>query len=439
MRQAKDLSVIILKLAEALPVTFFIIFFAWISFFSTPFHDRYFLSSRFVQFVFLLILFCFRKKDGPPLASVHDWPVWVFLLCLLAGLVNVVHKSIAFQTYYAMASSMLLAFYFGKAVFLRQGNRGWIVSVICLFVFAVSMGGLLETRFAYNPLYVFWIDNIFYQRYISYIVRPMSTLLNPAALATYLVMGGPFAVSLLKRTGRISKTTGFLTLAVSVTCLMLTCSRAAFAGLVGMFFFYLVVTKDRRRLWGAALFLTVFLCMASFFPYPLNRFSLDWILIRGTALFSDYREIRFDVAMQMFRENPFFGIGFNHYRELFDSYYALFRPLYPQEDWIVSVLWEHKIADNMYLTLLSETGLVGTSGFLILVGTLLFRGLQKFRKLSDDSLRRILLLSMSGLVGFLFNMTGYEALYWPGVYLFFCLLCGLIQGATLSSGEVSAS
>ena len=119
------------------------------------------------------------------------------------------------------------------------------------------------------------------------------------------------------------------------------------------------------------------------------------------------------------------GIGLNHFRLRFADYYPLKNMIHP-------INWEYRIADNMYLTLLAETGLAGISGFLIFIFSLLIQGIRKFKALKKGPARALLLIPLMSLVGFLPNMNGYEVLYWPNIYLFFCLICGFVQGIVSS-------
>ncbi len=347
--------------------------------------------------------------------------MWALVILLAAGVLKAADKNVAFSTYYSLAANMLVAFYIGKGIFLHEQERDFAVTVICFYAIIVSLLGLFETFWAFNPLYTFFIDNIFYERYISEEVRPMSTLLNPAALGTYLLLSGPFSIFFLKQQERPKKILGAVTLTLVMTCFFLALSRGSFAGLIAMALFYLLVEKDRERLLFYGLLFVGFLCVASFLPYPFSRFSLEGIFIHGTGFFSKYRSVRLDMAIQMFRDSPFLGIGLNHFRVLFDHYY-------PLKSQVADILWEHKIADNMYLTLLAETGLAGIAGFLIFISSLFLRGIRKLGELEKGSARTLLLVSLSSLAGFLTDMNGYEVLYWPNLYLFFCLICGFIQG-----------
>jgi O-antigen ligase len=84
----------------------------------------------------------------------------------------------------------------------------------------------------------------------------------------------------------------------------------------------------------------------------------------------------------------------------------------------------------MYLTLLSETGIIGAAGFFVFIFFLLRKGLKVFNKFRYENMGYMLLVALAALVGLLTNMAAYELFYWNSPYMIFCLLCGFIQGAT---------
>jgi len=117
----------------------------------------------------------------------------------------------------------------------------------------------------------------------------------------------------------------------------------------------------------------------------------------------------------MLKDKPFFGIGLNNFRGRFDDYTRSKR----------NTPHEFKIADNMYLTLLAETGIIGFSSFLVFIFLLFRRGFMSLRHLKDSRKKDLLLVSMSALTGLLVNMAAYELFYWHNPFALFCVLCGM--------------
>jgi O-antigen ligase len=83
------------------------------------------------------------------------------------------------------------------------------------------------------------------------------------------------------------------------------------------------------------------------------------------------------------------------------------------------------IADNMYLTLIAETGMLGFLSFLIFSFSFLKKGWEQLKILNSNSNGRWeLLVSLMAFIGLLVNMGGYELFYWPNQYLLFCIVTG---------------
>lgn len=405
---------------------FIIILFGWISFFPQPIHDRYSIYVKLFLAVLLFVLML-NKKYLKHLFGFQDLPLWLFLICLASGTISATNKDIAFNTYFYLAINFIFLFYIGKELFLFEKDREMVSLVICICSGIVAFFGILETIFAFNPIYVYFVDNPYYERYISGCVRPMSTQFNPAPLATYLLVTLPFIIYIFKQKGLFKQILGFIGIVLNIACFLLTFCRSSFLGLVIMLFFYQLVKKRYKLLFVSILVVIVFSSAAFFLPYPFNRISPQGIGIYGTGIFSEYRISRLQMAWQMLKDKPLFGVGLNHFRTSFDRYY-------PAKAQIQYIDYEIKIADNMHLTLMAEIGLIGMMGFWIFVLFLLRKGLRYFVKLGEDRNKKsILLATMSALVGSLVSASGYELFYWANPYMLFCLICGFIQGLTYDS------
>jgi O-antigen ligase len=121
---------------------------------------------------------------------------------------------------------------------------------------------------------------------------------------------------------------------------------------------------------------------------------------------------------RIIKEHPLVGLGFQHFRIRFYEYY-------PHSN---TMPYENMIADNMYLTILAETGVLGFSGLFIFIILLFKKGLRRFHALDNmPGEKQRLLALLSALLGLLVNMAGYELFYWPNIYIYFCILIGLIE------------
>lgn len=398
----------------------FVIFFSWISFFPQPIQDRYAICVRISLGIFLFILIL-NKEYRKPIFSFKDWPLWLFLISLSAGTICATDKNAALGTYFYLVIILFFIFYIGKGLSVFRQDRNTVSMTICVCSSLVALFGILEVIYAFNPIYEYWIDNPFYERYICYPVRPMSTQLNPAPLATYLLFALPFGIYIFRQKSLIKKILGIIAIVLNIVCLILTFSRGSFLGLVSMLLFYQLIKKKYKLLLISFIIIIIISVAAYFLPYPINRISPQGIGIYGTGIFSKYRTSRMAMSWRMLKDSPIFGVGLNHFRILFDKYY-------PVKADLQYIPYEIKIADNMHLTLMAETGILGLTGFIIFIFSLFKRGLKYCVSLEDENKKQILLLFMSALIGLLVSMAGYELFYWNNPFVLFCLACGFIQG-----------
>jgi O-antigen ligase len=398
--------------------TFVIFLFAWISFFPQPLQDRYFIYARIFLGVFLGVLLL-NKDCRKVMFSIRDWPLWAFLLCLSLNIIKASDKKVALGTYFYLAGTLGLLFYIGKGMYHFKKDVSMVSAVVCALSILVSLLAVFEMLFAFDPLYQGFINNEFYQRYITGWVRPMSTLYNPAPLGTYLLFTLPFAAYLVKKKAGIGRVLGAAALILNSFCLIATFSRAAFLGLLSMPLCFFLIKKRYKAFFVILSLIILFVIILSLLPYPINRLGPKGIGIYGTGLFSGYRIVRAKMSLEMFKASPLTGVGLNHFRILFDQYY-------PAKQYLAGVPYEIKIPDNMWLSLFCETGIVGMVGFLVFIVSL-FKG--AFKKAG------IFIIPSLSLIGLLFNMAGYELLYWASPYMLFCLACGFIQGAAITKSE----
>jgi hypothetical protein len=429
-------------------LTAIILLFVWLSFFPVPIQQKYHLATK----VFLTICFLFLLlKKGISIFKLSNLPLWLFLVTIGINVFFAQEKDIALRTYWDLAIPMFLIYYIVSQNLSSKKAFNFLARIICISSIIISLGAILESLFAFNPIYEYFIENPYYKRYISGFVRPMSTQFNPTALGSYLLGCLPFNYFLFKRDKSFFRLLSAIGIVLSSVTVILIFSWCAFAGLITIVAFYLFLQKEYRK--------TVIVCLLILFlifslliwrtaksrfgskwafrdgtlyiysPAPLNiaelknltNFVIDY-RIASEILFTlfTYRLIRFNMAMHIIKDHPFVGLGLQHFRIRFYEYYPYKRRISP----------EIMIADNMYLTILSETGIIGFLGFFIFIFSLLKKGWRRLIVLDAGSNKRwYLLISMMAFIGLLVNMAGYEFFYWPNQYLLFCLIIGCIAAS----------
>ena len=402
--------------SEFINIYFIIVLFIWASLFPQSIQERFQLAIKvFLILVFLIIL----VKKRTALLKFTDYPLWIFLIAISVNVLFAQQKDIALRTYLDLAIPMFTIYYLTSEVFSYKRSFDFLIKTISMASIIISLGGILESLFAFNLLYDHFIDNPYYQRYISGFVRPMSTQFNPAVLASYLLGCLPFNFILIKQSKSLFRLLGGLGIVLNITVIILTFSRGAFLGLIAMAIFYLLVQRRLFSLGVLVLTLVTLIFVSSHFPYPLNRLSPEWLVgSRGTSILSSYRIERYIMTQRIFVEHPFVGLGLQHFRLRFYDFF-------PGK---TTIPYEIMIADNMYLTILAETGLIGFIGFFMFIIYLLQKSLVRLKALRYVAEARGQLLSiLMSFIGLLVNLGGYEVFYWPNPYIFFCIIVGLIN------------
>lgn len=400
-----------------LTIILFIILFSWVSFFPKPIHDRYTTWVRIFLGLFLLV-FILNDKYRKYIFSFRDWSLWLFLMCLVSGTISGIDKAIVWRTYFYLTIIFFSIFYIGKGLYSDIKNRNIINLIICICSSLVALIGLLELYFKKNILYENLIPNPFYERYISF--RCMSTQLNPAVLGSFLLGCLPFNLYFLKSSSFLLKILGISSSILCITIIIQTFSRGVFLGLIILLLFYL--RKRQKKiflLFISCLVLLIIICSYQKDP-NLNRFGFNRFIFGSyDSIFSEYRLTRLIMTLRILKDEPFFGVGFGHFRIRFNEYCN-------ERD--KGEKFEFMVADNIYLTFLAETGLIGTVAFFIFIILLFKNGLKKIKELKDKDKEQMIFIPVSALVGLLVNIGGYDLFYWDNPYMLFCLICGFIQG-----------
>ncbi|MCX5713492.1 MAG: O-antigen ligase family protein [Candidatus Omnitrophica bacterium] len=389
---------------------FTLILFSLISFFPFPFLSAHVLQVDIFLFIFLAIL-CADKERIKDLFSKHDCWLWLFLASMFAGTINATQKQIAFKAYSHLFITFALLFYIGKGILRKPKDANFLMILISCVSCIIVMIGFSEMFMGKNILYEkLFTHNPYYERYVKFGHRILSTQYNPVVLGSYLLFCLPFNFALSKHGSFPLKRLGIFSSIACIIAALLTFSRGVFLGLIVLLFFYFWKARRKKILALIIICVTVLILSASLQRRePLCRFGI-FRLFSGTydSIFSEYRMARVNMTARIFKEHPFVGIGLQHFRIRFVEFCELADKKTPHE---------FMIPDNMYLTFLAETGVCGILGFLVFVFLLLKKGFYEFRNTSG---------LISALLGLLVNMGGYELFYWDNPLMLFALLCGFL-------------
>lgn len=207
----------------------------------------------------------------------------------------------------------------------------------------------------YTGSYIICID-VLYTYFISNTSRPFGLLGSPNILGGTLILLIPFLLLYLYKIRVDNKMFcfGIGSILLVLLTLLIVKSRGAWLGLsVSVFFLSIVLYRlEKLSLKKLGLFI-----ITMFFIGAVAYLNFSNVMNRGY----DYeRPALRNIAVHIFFDKPLFGIGLGNFtsRYISGSYIS---PLAYNEHYL-----SH--AHNIYLKLLSETGLIGISGFLILIG-----------------------------------------------------------------------
>jgi O-antigen ligase len=396
-----------------------VLLFISISLLPMPVMEKYYPA---VKILLALAFLVFLIKKRARIFKRSDLPLWFFLAAIGINVIFAQHRGIALKTYLDLAIPMFLIYYLVSRCFSSQGRFLLLAKTICILSILVSLWGLLDVFSGSNFLYEHFLPNPFYQRYkAACLMRAISTQFNPSPLGTYLIFCLPFNFMLFRQGKPPFKLLGIIGAVLTCTVIILTFSRTVFLGFVGMILFFLFMMRKRRLIFVFLTSLLVFVWLCSCLPWPVKRIAKEGLILRGDGIFSTYRLDRSVMAMRIVKDYPLTGLGLKHIRIRFSEYY-------PDKDLASITHYEFRIADNMYLTVLAETGIIGFFAFLIFIFSLFKKGFKQLSVLRDVPLRKQqLLMVLCAFVGLLVAMGGYELFYWPNQYVCFCIAAGFIE------------
>lgn len=404
----------------------------------------------------LFLLLAVTSSKPTPLFQLQDWPCWVFLAGLAAGLVAPVDHVVANQRYRELFVTMVSLYYIGKALARSEPDRLVLITLLCLLSSAAT-------------LYAFW----YYIHHFNQSLLPRDVPLgmygkfreeyvknfHPTILGNYLALSPCFALSLLARGSPTLKAFGVVTLALGFLALLIPPYWRAAPYVFAITGSCALLLKQRyAALSILASIFAIILFLSFLSPTPLYRQDIRNVLVGRSGILAPHRMARIGASWSMWKDAPMVGVGFNHYWTVFDKYNALYKRFkHPNRARLTGADFEHywrlnrprpeesrkghdlSVADNMYCTLLAETGLVGVTGFLLLIFAMLRRGFKGLRHAVDPDRRTCLIAALSVLAGLLVSMVGYDLFYWRTPFMLFGLVCGLISALSVTATEATAS
>lgn len=278
---------------------------------------------------------------------------------------------------------------------------GFIVSLFMIFEFFTGR----------NPIFENFFQNQYIKNEFFYKNRAFGVFYHPTIAGFFLAVCLPLHRLLLsdgsRRTGLIAGSVSFI---VTSLALIMTFSKMAY---VIMFFVYLWYLKQRNPLISRILMSVVLLSAA----FLISRFDVFKYQFRPVLLITaiDSRWKSLITAVDMIKEHPFAGVGLDHFRLLFLDY-----------AWHGDMFYCIKIPDNMYLTILTENGVLGFAAFMGFLLVLVKKAVYGLRGQGDQAQKKLIKVLLASFSVILVHSVSYDLFYWSTSLVVFAMLAGAI-------------
>lgn len=384
-----------------------IVLFLWISFFAPCVSEQWPFKFIILPCVLLMAAFWLKKDIYKSIFNKVEIPFCVFLLTMIGGLVSVKDPAVAYRYFWLFIFPIPFLYFFAKTAFKENYGR-LIIRSLCLMAVLICVYGIIEFLTKQNFIYTCFARNMYFEVFKGR--RMMSTQFHPTPLGTYFVAILPLAIALKSLEKKpFLKLMSVIYAAIIFIGIILTFSRGAFLGFfaaMSVMVTFLIKSKKWLYLWALVLLCAIIIGICSL-CFPSVRYSLQSLAAPHSYSAKLGRIMSIGPIL---KDNLFWGLGFGHYRVFFDHYLPRLAD-YSNYD--------GKVADCMYITILTETGIIGLSGFLVFIAFLFARIRDRLRILLKNEDKLLLVSFLSGFIGMLCSFLTYDGLYWVAPsYLF---------------------
>lgn len=389
--------------------------FLWVSFFAPFASGQWQLEFIILLGVLLMLSFWFKKGIYKSILSKAEIPFYVFLLTMIGGLAGVKDPAVAYRHFWLFIFLIPFLYFFAKSAFKENYGR-LIIRSLCLMAALVCVFGIIEFLTKQNFLYTYFARNMYFEVFKGR--RMMSTQFHPTPLGTYLVAILPLSIALRSLEKKIFlKFMSIFYSAIIFIGIILTFSRGAFLGFFSamlVMVVFLIKPKKGLYLWALILFCAIIIGICSLY-FPCVRYSLQALAAPHSY---SAKLCRIMSIGPILKDNLFLGLGFGHYRVFFDHYLPHLANY---------CKYDGKVADCMYITLLTETGIIGITGFLVFIYFLFTRIRNRLRVSLENADKLLLVSFLSGFTGIFCSFLTYDGLYWVAPSYLFWSYAGILS------------
>lgn len=328
--------------------------------------------------------------------KIHGFLLKPFLIFILFLVISLLLNYTVLETrqFLVSAAYLIRLISYISIYFIVLGNK----RISKIIPKLITISGLFLLIIGFSQ-YIFYPDlrNLYYLGWDEHLYRLFSSFLDPNFAGSFFVIYLMFLLVSFK-----NKVNKFIFI-LSFIAIFLTYSRSAYIMLIISVVIFLVLKKKLKLILS---FIVLFIVCI----FILSKTSLS---SEGTNLLRTASgEARLDsakIAIDIFKKNPVFGVGFDAYR------YAQHRYGFLNKNW--ENVHSGAGTDNSFLFILATSGVLGFASFLYLIFEILKGPLAVKSKYSA--------VVFSVVVGLIFNSLFVNSLFYPAILLLLLSLLGI--------------
>lgn len=286
-------------------------------------------------------------------------------------------------------------------------------------IYLLLIAGGLFTLFGFIQYFLYSsLRNLYYLGWDEHMYRMFSTFLDPNFAGAFFVLYLIFLLGLLSylfKNNKIRETWLIGLISVfSLISVFLSYSRSALIMLFTSIVIFSILTKKIYWLFVFVLISLVFISISA------KNFNIENINLFRIAS----AEARLDsakIAIQIIRDNPFFGVGFNTYRYV-QTDYGFRNP--------INARVSHADAgtDNSFLFIFATTGIIGLIFYLNLLLQILKKSYLNYRQYKDKNIQKYIAITIiASVLGIVINSFFINSLFYSFILLWMWILLGLME------------
>ena len=285
-------------------------------------------------------------------------------------------------------------------------------------IYLLLITGALLTFFGFIQYFFYSnLRNLYYLGWDEHMHRMFSVFLDPNFAGAFFVLYLLFLLSFLSYLFRNNKIGEVWLISVvsifSLISVFLTHSRSALIMLFISIVIFSVLIKKWYWVFGFILISLVFIFISS------KSFNVENINLFRIAS----AEARLDsakIAIQIIRENPVFGVGFNTYRYV-QVKYGFRNPINS------SISHADAGTDNSFLFVLATMGIVGVIFYLNLLWNILKKAYMGYKINRNGIQKHISIAVIASIGGLIINSLFINSLFYSFIMIWIWVLLGLIS------------